>query len=194
MLQGQRDRPGDVAGRVLLHRADVEHDHLAGPGALEQLGPGHPLRAVAARPDRAQDLVDLRQTRPAEVAERGDEAADLLAGRSVVDAGPLPAGLDQARLAHHLQVRRRRRELEARRRGQGLDAALGLAEQVEQLDALGVHDHLADPSELLVEVGPSVNSTLIFHRSIDNRAPLPAQAAPPPRLPRSYLCKTPILG
>ena len=166
MLQGQRERPGNVAGRVLLHRADVEDDDLAGPGALEQLGTGHPLGALAAGADRAEDLVDLRQACPAEVAERGDEAADLLAGGPVVDAGSLPAGLDEAGLAHHLQVRGRRRELEARRRSEGLDAALGLAEQVEQVDALGVHDHLADPGELLVEVGPSAVWHLIFHRSM----------------------------
>ncbi len=164
VLQRQRDRPGDVPGCVLLGRADVEDDDLTGPDALEQLGTGHPLGAVAARPDGAKDLVDLRQACPAEVAERGDEAAHLLAGGAVVDAGPLPAGLDQAGLANHLQVRRRRRELEPRRLGQGLDAALGLAEQVEQLDALGVHDYLADARQLLVDIGAS---GIMFHKSME---------------------------
>ena len=169
VLQGQRECPGDVAGHVLLGGADVEHDHLTRAGTLEQLGARHPLGVTRARTDGAQDLLHLRQARPPEVTERAHEAADLLARGSVVDTGPLPAGLDQAGLAHHLQVRGGRRELEARGRGERLHAALGLAEQLEQFDALGVHDHLADPRQLFVELHTVARRCVMIHRSMDNR-------------------------
>ena len=65
--------------------------------------------------DPPEDLVHLGEARPGQVAERGDEPADLLTGRPVVDPGPLPTGLDEAALAHHTQVSGGRRELEAAR-------------------------------------------------------------------------------
>ncbi len=144
VLEGERARAGDVAGRVLLLGPHVEHDDLTGLHAGEQLVPADPLGARGVGAERAEDLVDLGEARPGEVVEGANEAADLLARGAVVDACPLTAGLDEASLAHHLEVRRGRRELEARRRRKRLHTALGLAEQVEQLDALGVHDHLAD--------------------------------------------------
>ncbi len=46
---------------------------------------------------------------------------------------------------------RSRREGKTGRDGDGLHAALRLAEQLQQLDAPRVRDNLADPRELLVE-------------------------------------------
>ena len=81
---------------------------------------------------------------------------------------------------------RGRGQLEAGNGRQGLDGPLGLAEQLEQLDALGVDDDLANPGQLLKhDVSPGA-FPWIFHRYMDNRMwPFLQPGNPRPRQARA---------
>ena len=68
MLQGERAGTRDVAGRVLLCGPHIEHHDLFGLHARQELVSAHPLGARGVGAERAEDLVDLGETGPAEVA------------------------------------------------------------------------------------------------------------------------------
>ena len=86
-----------------------------------------------------------------DLLERPEEPEHLLIGQPVEHRGPLPPGLDQPGLAQHPQVGARVLDRGGDRLRQGLDPLFALAQQVEQLDAPGAGDRVADPLELAVE-------------------------------------------
>src|SRR6266511_578199 len=151
LVQRDRQRARDVPGDKLLRRAHVEDHHVAAGGALHQLGAADRLQGVAGHEVVLDDPVHLRQAGPGQVPQRGDEAGDLLAGQPVVHPGGLLAGLHQAGVAQHLQVRRGVGHPHPGRPGEGLDGVLALGEQLQQLDPLGAGDRLVGAGELLVE-------------------------------------------
>jgi len=99
----------------------------------------------------AHDLVDLGEPGPSERAERAEEPADLVAREPVVNARALLAGLHEAAPAEHLELGGGVGHPHAGGRRQRVDASFPLREQVEQLDATGMCERLAQPGELLVE-------------------------------------------
>jgi hypothetical protein len=99
----------------------------------------------------AGDLLDLGEARLGEAAQRDEEPAHLVVGEAVLDVEALLLGLDEPRRPEHLQVLRGVGHRDGGLLGERLDGARALAQQVEQLDALGRRGGLPDAGELLVD-------------------------------------------
>ncbi len=150
-VEGERDGARDVPGLVLLDRPDV-YDHDVAPAeTAEQIAPRHGLERVVALEVFARQALHLGQPGARDRAELGGEAADALVGGAVIDARAVAARVHQTGGFERLEVLRDVGDPHARRAPQGIDRALTLAEQLEELDPPRRGDRLADARELLVQ-------------------------------------------
>jgi hypothetical protein len=132
--------------------ADVEHDDLAGSG------PAHELAAVDLFGVVVAQIVppcclDVGQVGRSNVAQLRVEHGDGGVGEPVADRCALPGGGDEPRLLEGLQMRRGRRQAQTGGHGEIGNAAGSLGQQIDQLEALAVAQRLADPGQLLEQLG-----------------------------------------
>jgi hypothetical protein len=99
----------------------------------------------------AGDLLDLGQARARELTQRSQKAGHAIVGNPVDHSFALPTAVDQPGPAQNLKLGRGVREVHAAGGGEFVDAAVGLGEQLQQFDPLGVGDRRAEPAELGVE-------------------------------------------
>jgi len=152
LVQGDRHGAGDVPGLVLLARAHVDHDQLvARVEAPTELGCVDRLERVAGLEVGADRLGDLAELGAGDLLDGLQQPAHGVVGDAVVDVSAVPTDRYQAGTSEFLELGGGGRHLEVGGPGQFLDRAFALAQQIEQLQPLGVAHDLADPSELLVE-------------------------------------------
>lgn len=137
---------GDVAGGELFRRADVEENGRACAEAAAEFGEGDGLGGGAGAVG-ADDAVDFGEVVFAAVAEGAEEFADGGSGEGVEDLEALLAGLDEAGGAEGLEVLGGVGDGEAAEAGEVLDGAFGLGEEVEDFEAGGIGESLADAGE-----------------------------------------------
>ena len=132
LVERDRARALDVAGRVLLLGPDVDEHDVAAREPLEQLLAADRLDVLAEVV--ARGALDLGQPGRRGVAQREPQPQRLVAGERVAHARALARARDHARRVQRLQVLGGvGRRLPARPR-ELLDAARRLRQQVEQLE------------------------------------------------------------
>ncbi len=151
LIERDGECAGDVSSVVLDCGADVDDDDIAVARACEEVTAVDRFEVVARLEVVVFELRDLGEPGRGDVAECAEECGDVGAGEPVEDPGPRTPGVDDPGATEGLQVRGRGGDPEAGRARDGVDAALALREQVEDLDPLGMRDGLGDPGELLVE-------------------------------------------
>ena len=93
--------------------------------------------------------LDVGQVGAGHRPQQRQQLGDVGAGQPVVDLGAVAAGGHQVGRLQGLQMRRRGGQAELAGAGQGIDGALALGQQVQQLQALSAAQGLADPGELV---------------------------------------------
>ena len=109
---------------------------------------GYGLKFVARAEvvcDDAGDFGAVAFADPTERAEKIDD--DLLAGETIIDMLPVTPPLDEGRAAKKLQMPGGIREGQAGPVGKVLDAALALAEMLEQFKAMRMPERPSDLGE-----------------------------------------------
>ncbi len=103
------------------------------------------LEVVAHHP------VDLGQAGTGDATQRDEQGADVITNDPVEDLGADLAGLDQPGSTQHLQVGRSIGDAHPGGVRQGVDAALGLRDQLQKLDASWTGRGLGDQGEVFVQ-------------------------------------------
>ncbi len=167
LIDRDRTGTGDVAGRVLGGRADVEHDHVTRRDPLRELGLADLLQPGAVTEVGGGEVVEFGMVCGGHVPERRPQLHDTLRRQSVIDPCPLAAGGHQTRRRQGSQVERRVGDTLADLVGQLLDVALTLGEDIDQLSAPAVRHCLRD-------LGEPVEQRIL-------RNPITHRPPPPPR-------------
>ena len=97
---------------------------------------------------KAHDPLDLRDMRLADPPDCGKQGYHLIAGQAVKHVETLLAAQNQARLAQLLKVLGSVGNRGARHVGELLDRALGLREQLQELDARRAGKRRADARQV----------------------------------------------
>jgi hypothetical protein len=101
----------------------------------------------------AADLLDLGETRLRQRSQLQEERADQRVRQSVGHMQTGLLGFDQAGAAQDLEVVRRIGDALANLRGQRVDGARPLRQEIEELEPARARRRLADPRDLLVDRG-----------------------------------------
>ncbi len=145
--EGDVTGAGDVARGELFAWANVEEEGGACAEAPAEFGEGYGFGGGTGAVG-ADDAVDFGEVGFAAVAEGAEELADGGSGEGVEDVEALFAGLDEAGGAEGLEVLGGVGDGEAAEAGEVLDGAFALGEEVEDFEACGVGEGLADAGEL----------------------------------------------
>lgn len=149
----QRNRHGarQMTGLVFIRRTHVEHHDVAGTHPLAKIPGSDGLQVLAVPEIGAGGAVCFGQARLRQPLRLPHKVDDGIVRQTVVDIGAVATGLDELRRAQHTQVRAGVLDGKVAGLGQRLNGFLALREQVEQLDAGGRRERLADAREFLVE-------------------------------------------
>ena len=160
-IEGNRHRGGNVAGRVFLSRPHIDHRDVSGLDPLEKIGATDLLGSWAEV--GVGSNFDIGQVGAGHRPHKRQQVGDIGAGDPVIHLGAVAAGAHQVGRLQGLQMRRRGAQAELTGAGQGIDCALALGQQVQQLQALSTAQGFADPGELIeqrVLGGPITHSIL----------------------------------
>src|SRR6266851_3315913 len=146
----QRDghRAGDVAGGVFLSGPHVDDIYLAGFGPAEEFLAADRLGVVVAAQVGGAGGLGVGQVGARHLAQCPVQGGHVVAGQPVEHAGAVAAGGDQPGGVQRPHLGGGVADRHSGGGGERLDAALGLDEQVEQLQAGRVGQRLADAGEL----------------------------------------------
>ena len=145
------ERAGDMSGGELFGRSDVDHRDVAVAHHASQIGERHPFQPVVTVEVELYDALDLREPAVPNGFEGAKEPHDIIISESVVHIRTVSARVDELRLPQDAQVGARVLEWRRDVLGQPLDALFALAQQAEQLDALGTRERVSDSCELGVQ-------------------------------------------
>ena len=140
-----------MAGEVLLLWPHIDHRDVALSHAPAQLLDAHRLQLVASVDVEICNLFDFGQSTPSERFEVPHKPKDVVSRETIINEGAATPGLHEPCLAQHAEVCARVFHRRCRLVGELLDRFLALTEEVEQLDALGARNGVANASELLVQ-------------------------------------------
>jgi hypothetical protein len=145
-----RNRAGDMAGFVFVRGTRIQNDDVGGPRPLEQfLHRDRLARAVAKV--IPHEPIEFGQSALGHRSQRTAEIGDGGIGETVVDELALLAAFHECCLAQGLQMLRGVRDGRADFTGERIDGALTLAEELEQLQAMGAAEGLPDARELRIQ-------------------------------------------
>jgi len=148
---GHGDGAGNMAGIVFLAWANVDDGRRTVPEPTPQLRQRDRLERVMVVQEESGHLLDLGEARVAEGLKGPQESLHLHIGQPVEDVRALLARLDQPGLAQHAQMGARVLDGGVRVPGEALDRLLSLTEEIEEFDALGAGEGVADAGELRVQ-------------------------------------------
>src|SRR5437868_14186633 len=97
------------------------------------------------------NLFDFGESTPSDRFEVADKAKDVISREAIMDECAIAPRLHEPCLAQHAEVCARVFERCGGLLGQRLDRLLALTQEVEELDALGARNGVANASELLVQ-------------------------------------------
>src|SRR3990172_2337179 len=162
LLQGDGYGAGYVSGTVLVPGPHVEDGGDPLSDTLEEGAAVYGFHPGASFEKAPRDLLDLRQPVLGEPSKASEEHADRLVGYAVDHEAPLFLGLHQTGRAQNTQVPRGVRHAQGGLFRQHLDGLGGLAQQIEQLQALWTACRPAYTGELR-EDGVFKVSVLVRH-------------------------------
>ena len=151
LVERHGDGAVDVLRLVLFARPHVDEDDASFLEAAQELLPADRRELVASVEIVARDLVELGQLRLAGGAQRPPQRVHRRRRDAIEDALRRATALDETSRVQHLEVLRRVGDRQLRFAGQILDGALALLEEVQQLQAYGTGQRLAQAGELFVD-------------------------------------------
>jgi hypothetical protein len=142
---------GDMALPVLESRPYIEQGDTAISDKLFEFRQIHRSEAGAIGKIRLNQTVHLREPFGAKVAQAAPQCGNLWRSQTIDLVETSLVALDQPRLAQNLEMRRRVCKALIDFRGELLDGALPLIEQVEEFEAVWISESAADAGELSIE-------------------------------------------
>jgi len=151
-LKRDGERAGDVCGPIFFPGPDIDHHYFSRTHAFHQRVAIYRMEIPAVMQESGANLLQLREPILTQDPQDTEEVTDQSVRDRIHHETPMLSRQHQAGSVEDLQVLRSVGNTHAGFFGQNFYRALGLAEQVEQLQALGARESFADAGQLAVGV------------------------------------------